>query len=308
MSELLVPTCGAWLGVAPGAFSPAPKELALVDFEQKIGASVDIFHAYHTAEDLFPTPAEIALARRPGQRRLLLLNWKPEGDNTWRQVAAGAADDVIDREAAYLQTAYSDPFFLVIHHEPEDEVDPRPGSGFTATDYGQMYRHVVERLRSAGVTNVVYVMNYMGSPEYADTPWFADLYPGDDVVDWIAWDPYACPNPDNPCGDYAEMLNRRYLPDSDYPGFYNWVTREHREKPLMLAEWGVFERPEAPQEKADFLDSMSRQLSFFPRVKALVYFDAQKARRGDTRVDSSGVALDAFRRLASSAVFEQIPP
>ena len=137
-------------------------------------------------------------------------NWKPELGNTWAQVAAGvpAVDQEIDNEAAYLKTVYTKPFFLSVHHEPENEIIATPGSGYTAADYAAMYRHVVLRLKADGVTNAIFVMDYMGYFKWGLQSWFNDLYPGDDVVDWIAYDPYSTAG-----GTFATMVNapRRHL-------------------------------------------------------------------------------------------------
>ena len=76
--------------------------------------------------------------------------------------------------------------FLTIWHEPEDQVG---GAGSARpADYAAMYRYVVTELRSLGVTNAVFVMNYMGFNGWSNM--VDALYPGNDVVDWIAYDPY----------------------------------------------------------------------------------------------------------------------
>jgi hypothetical protein len=304
-SALLVPSCGAWLGVAPGSFTTQPKPAALADFETAVGATVDVVHLYHRAGQLFPTPDEIAMAREPSRPRLLFLNYKPEGGHSWAQVADGWMDPELDRLAEYIRTRYADPFFLAVHHEPEDEVRPEPGSGFTAADYAAMFRHVVERLRADGVTNAVTVFDVMGSSKYGVRSWFDRLYPGDDVVDWIGWDPYACVRADRPCEDYAGLLDQS--DDPRWPGFLQHVRRTHPSKPLMLAEWGVTGNGPAARKAAVF-DAVREGLADHPEIKALVYFDAKHSPLGDTRVDSSGAALRAFRRLAANPWFAQRPP
>ncbi len=71
-----------------------------------------------------------------------------------------------------------------------------------------MYRHVALRLRADGLTNAVLVMNYMGAVKWGVADWFGELYPGDDVVDWIAYDPYASASAGFYDGDFADMVNR----------------------------------------------------------------------------------------------------
>lgn len=296
VSDLLVPSCGAWWGVTPGAFTGTPKVQALEDFERKIGRSVDIFHWYHRGADLFPTEKEIAIATAPGEERLLFLNWKPEMGHTWAEVASGVpeVDRHIDRLADHIDENFPHPFFLTIHHEPEDDVIAEPGSGYTASDYRAMFRHVVQRLRAGGVDNAVIVMNYMGAPKWGVQPWFDELYPGDDVVDWIAWDPYAEAGTET----FSELVNIVFSWVDGWPGFQEWVTARHPDKPLMLAEWGVFGQDEDQRHKAEVYRSMVEEVGDYPRIKAYVYFGSPRAPKGDTLVDGSQEALQAYRRLS----------
>ena len=303
VSQKLVPECGSWWGVAPGVFTTTPASTALADFESKTGRHADIYHRYHRGDELFPTRDEIAAAHDPAGPRVLLVNWKVAWGTTWADVAAGGQDERIDRLAEHLKQTFGDKFFLSLHHEPENDVDPDPDSGMTAKDYAAMYRHTVERLRDDGVDNAVFVMIYMGFQRWATQPWFDRLYPGDDVVDWIGYDPYVSADPTaDHHGDFARLVNQTSDPDT-WPGFYNWSVAHHPDKPLMLSEWGVFEYPDDPARKAEIFDSVEQQLPDYPALKALVYFDSPRAPRGDTRIDSSDDALDAFRTLAALPIF-----
>lgn len=297
VSDLLVPSCGAWWGVTPGAFTSTPKPKALAEFERKIGRPVDIYHAYHRSPDLFPTKQEIAIATEPGEERLLFLNWKPEMGHSWAEVAAGVPEvnKHIDRLSAYINKNYTKPFFLTIHHEPEEEVRPKPGSGYTAQDYADMFRYVVERLRSNGVHNAVTVMNFMGGPKYCVKPWFDELYPGDDVVDWIGYDPYAEEGTDT----FDELVNLAYPWVKGWDGFYQWAKRNHPNKPLMLAEWGVTALPDDPRHKVEVFRSMAKHVQDYPKLKAFVYFSAPVSPKGDTTIDSTKAALKAYRKLSN---------
>jgi beta-mannanase len=171
----------------------------------------------------------------------------------------------------------------------------------TARDYAAMFRHTVRRLRADGVTNVVFVMVYMAYEPWCEKDWFADLYPGDDVVDWIGMDPYLFARPGRyGYGDFAYLVDHTSNP-AKWPGFYSWVTAAHGNKPLMVAEWGVYEHD--PAQKAWIFSTVARQIGRFPAIRALVYFDSPNAPKGDTRPDSSQPALSEFKKLAESAVF-----
>ncbi len=304
ISSKLVPSCGAWWGVTPVGTSQRP--IAQVQaFEHKTGRQVDLYHAYHSGSELFPTANEIALTNQPKHPRMLVLNWKPDIGKTWRQVAAGAMDAQIAREAAYLKTHFRKKFWLVIHHEPEEEVKDRPGSGYTAADYKAMFRHVVGQFRSHGTRNILFTVVFMGYTGYTSKPWFKDLYPGDDAVDWVGYDPFAKSN----IKDYANLLNKVAAPQQTigFPGFYDYAERTFPKKPLMLAEWAVLESPTDPNRKPAFFNSVAKEFAKYPKIKALTYFDAQHAQNmpdgGNTSVDATPAALKAFRALGKLPEF-----
>jgi hypothetical protein len=307
VSSLLVPSCGAWWGVGAVPVAGQSWDQAMADFDTQQGRSSDLLHYYHVGSAAFPTALEISRSHEDGQNRVLLENWKPELGRTWAQVAAGdpVVDAEIDHEAAYLKSSYTSQFFLAIHHEPENEVIPTAGSGFTAADYAAMYRHVVTRLRADGVRNAVFVVDYMGAPKWGEQSWFNDLYPGDDVVDWIAEDPYSVGSGGLWRSDFAGTVDRR--DGSSWPGFYTWATTAHPGKPIMLAEWGVTEDASDSAAKATFFTTMAAQSQQFPDIKAFVYWSAPGSRPASaTLIDSDPAALAAFRLLAASPEF-QVP-
>lgn len=264
VSALLVPACGAWFGstVNPmGGESTAADAVARE--ESELGRKLDIVHTYHRADEDWPTATELALVSSTTRPRLLMVNWKPEVGNTWAAVAAGASDGLIDAAAGRISARLgSTPFFLALHHEPEDEVKGA-GSGYTPADYVAMFRHVVQRLRSDGAGSAVVVWDAMGYSGWGEQGLYPQLYPGDDVVDWIGYDPYS--HRGLPLTTFANG------PGRTFPGFYSWATSAHPDKPLMLAEFGV-EAPTAGQ-RASVFDTFAAQARELPVLKAFVYFD-----------------------------------
>lgn len=303
VDERLVPSCGALWGVAPGGHTDTPRTTALERFERDTGRRQDIYHAYHRAQAMFPTPEEVEIA---ADGRVLFLNWKPLRWS-WGQIADGhpVVDAYLDRLAAHIRSTYTDPFFFTVHHEPENDVRPQPGSGWEATDYAAMFRYVVQRLREAGVDNLVTVVNYMAYVPWNTQSWFQDMYPGDDVVDWIGWNAYAYSDPGYGHGDFAEMVNRRSGEHPSWPGFYAWTAQQFPDKPMMLGEWGVWHSGANPGHMARFYESAARQVPQFPRLKALVYFDTPADQRGrDSRPVRTEDGLAAYQRLGTQRFFE----
>lgn len=299
VSDLLVPSCGAWLGAStPSRDGKFDYTVGLAEYEADAGNPPDILHFYKKGGESFPTMEEVALSERAGvQRSILFYNWKPSTSTSWRAIANGAADDNIAAVAASLQR-YDHRLFLAVWHEPEN--DPHQG---TPADYVAMYRHVVGRLRELGVTNAVYVMNYMGFAEWKDV--VDDFYPGNDVVDWIAYDPYGFA--DQP--DLGAILDARAI---GWSGFYTWATKKAPDIPIMLGEWGIdlARQPDAPA----VLDGGAEILeNRFPRIKALVYWNDHVPPDGvvvrlDEPTPLGRTYAAAYRRFATDPYFNSTDP
>jgi len=303
VSELLVPSCGAWFGAStPSADGRYDYRLGLDEYESLARNTPDILRFYHRGGEAIPTDEERSLSERPGQQRsLLFLSWKPDPTMTWRQIADGGADASIESVAGGLR-AYPFRLFLAIHHEPENDVVDTLGSGMTPEDYVDMYRYVVGKLRTLGVDNVVYVMNYMGFERWATI--VDRLYPGHDVVDWVAYDPYAL-------SQHVKFADALDDPDGgDWPGFYSWVIEKVPEKPIMAAEWGV--DPELHPDATRLIEGLADTMSVdFDRIKALIYWNNTgkklnpQLRGGSDRADLFSAA---FRRLAEDPYFNSTDP
>jgi hypothetical protein len=298
VSDLLVPDCGAWLGATtPSADGTFDYERGLQEYEAIADNDPDVLHFYERGARRFPTAEQEALAARPGhQRSILHFSWKPEPTLSWRQIADGEADATIATVASSL-IDYPHRMFLTVHHEPEDDVIVEPSSGMTAADYVAMYRHVVQRLRSLGVENLVFVMTYTGFERWSTI--VDDLYPGDDVVDWLGYDPYGFAAHTK----FSELLNQPA--GEDWPGFYDWAVARAPGKPLMIAEWGF--DLELQQEAAELVSEAPGVLrSNFPMIKALVYWNDRNDRI-DVRLDESSAAgqgfAETYRRLANDPYF-----
>jgi hypothetical protein len=187
VSDKLVPREGAWWGSYPG------QAAGNVEAREAVyGRQVDVLHRYHDWDDAWPTAEEQAYA---AQGRLLFEGWENRifGGATvcWADIAAGGHDAAIDAQAQRL-AAFGSRLFVGFMHEPEDNIgtcqpgavnDPVADMG-SVEEFKAAYRHIVERVRPVA-PNVVWVLGLMGGNP--DLSW--TFYPGDDVVDWVAWDP-----------------------------------------------------------------------------------------------------------------------
>ncbi|MFC4335680.1 glycosyl hydrolase [Salininema proteolyticum] len=304
LGEKLVPTCGVLQGAAAGGHSNVPRDKALRTFEDRVDKRQDIYHAYERGtRRVFPGPEQIDLARDPDGKRILFLNWKPY-QATWEEIANGdrKTDEFLDRLAEHIKEEFPEPFFFTVHHEPENDVG-RGGKGqWEAEDYAAMFRYVVEYLRAKGVDNIVTVMNYMAYLKWVEYPWHSELYPGDDVVDWIGWSAYGLADRKESGDDLTDLVNRP-APDVDWPGYYDWTVRNHPTKPIMLGEWGVFRDPDRPDHQRRVFEEARAQLSHYPRLKAMVYFESPNAEGRNSEVHHDPRTLESYRELMRTPSF-----
>lgn len=316
----LVPSCNVLWGGAAGGFTSTPRDRALKSWEKASGRTATLFHQYHKGDEIFPTKAEIAMTEDAANPRTLVLNWKIAYRSDWAAVAAGEQDRRIDAFAARAKK-FGKRFFLVLNHEPENDVIAKKGSGWEAKDFAAMYRHTIKRLRAHGVDNAINVVAYMGNEDWMAKSWWDDLYPGDDVVDWIGLDSYVsvekyCPKPgakpkkkkkQKTCyhyGTFADLLDR--APKGGGKGFYEWATTEHAGKPFMVAEWGAYHRVGKPTDKDFVYNDVVAELKKRPAIKAIVHFDTRKDDQGDRDISiaSTKASLAAFRKLAADPIFD----
>lgn len=309
LDDALVPTCGRLWGTTVNPQWPDQGWQQAIDLAVATsGRAFDLMRTYHVGGDLFPTEAE---RKRTASAALVpFFSWKPAPQLSWADIADGRVDDLLVAQAEHLRDVVDGPFMLAVHHEPEDEVIEVVGSGMEAAQYARMYRHVIEVMRTVNGDDLVSVMAYQGGERWTSQTWFDALYPGDDVVDWIGFDPYVIPG-NGYDGSFTSSLGALTgddtgtveLDDPADPGpsrFYDWATSAHPEKPLMLAEWGIAS-DFGDTERARRFEEVRALLPQLPELKALVYWDAVgHPVVGTTRVDGPE-ATQAFRDLAGSA-------
>jgi beta-mannanase len=282
--------------------------------EDRLNAEFDIFHDFLQWNDLvnrdWPSQKTQALA---DNGHILLTNWKsPTGRVTdWAQIADGQHDgDII--AAANQVRDFGEPTFLTFYHEPEDNIRDAANGDAAKTqryidDYRNAFRHIVSVFEANGADNAIWVWDMQGWLGGFEDYYLNGLYPGDDVVDWVAWNPYNWYG----CVNHGSSTKWKSFEDVVAP-FYDWLEeggqdRPGTDKPLMLGEWGSEENDGATnssQTKAEWLED-ARQLlpTRFPRLKAVVYFDTEGRRANGTvqfcewAIDSSQSSMNAMTNL-----------
>jgi beta-mannanase len=190
---------------------------------------------------------------------------------------------------------------------------PAPGGGFQGPEtFKAAWRHVVDRVRARGATNVKWVLHLMDfSMPYEEWNLADEYYPGADYVDWLGFSLYGAQFPaDDRYPDFFSCF--------DWP--YTELTEVDPTKPIMLCEWGVGEFP-AIGDKGEWIRGAFRTMSNtakYPRLQAAVYWNERwqnsaneadessnenAGKYSDLRVNSSPGALRAYREGVASPLF-----
>ncbi|MCL3861411.1 PKD domain-containing protein [Actinotalea sp. K2] len=280
-SEQLTPARGMLFGAHVAGRAAGDAESSVAAFETDIGRKLDLMRWYVRWDTPMP-PNPVVRTIERGRTPVLSIEPTLE-DRTrlpWAQIAQGAHDTRIREQAAAVRSL-GVPVFLTFHHEP----DYATGHG-TPAEFRAAWRHFVEVFRQEGATNVAWtwVMTPGSFGAAAVTAGAEAYYPGDDVVDWLALDPYNW----NAC---TTGVPSRWRPMSEIAGpFRAWG--QARGKPLMLAEWGSFEDSTSSTRKANWYRESMSTLAGWPEVKAVVAFHAH----GNCAwwVDSTPTSLQGF--------------
>ena len=134
--------------------------------------------------------------------------------NIAQRVIDGGYDEVIKQYCDWAKSI-DRPIYLRIGYEFDG-----PHNQFLPDEYISAYKHVVDLMRSEGVTNVAYVWHSYASTTYRGFP-VTDWYPGDEYVDWVAISVFFQP--------YEDISNH-----TETNQVLDWA--RERKKPVMIAE------------------------------------------------------------------------
>lgn len=280
----LAPKTGALVGswVKPTAAEAGDVTAAVGILQQGIGRQLDIVHVYRKWTEAFPGQTErdaIAQGSTP------MISWA--GAET-TAIASGAHDAKIRQRAAAVRELGVPVLLRWFWEMDRPNVAARAGSG---ADYVAAWRHLRSIFAAAGVTNAQWVWcptSFGFAEDRVD-----EFYPGDDSVDWLCADGYTGPS----IGGWRSF-------QEVFQSFYDWAA-EHPQ-PLMIGEFGV--PAGAPGQREAWLrDARQALKSEFPRIKAVVYFDAirmdGKGNRNVWTLRGYPEALAAFRELVNDQYF-----
>jgi hypothetical protein len=172
-------------------------------------------------------------------------------------VARGDYDSYVD-EWATEAARYGRPIFLRFGHEMNDAYRyPWGPQNNTKEEYIAAWRHVVDRFRSAGARNVIWVWSPHVAYEYWDL-----YYPGDAYVDWVATGVlnYGPISHWSRWWTFAEIFGEKYPRLAEFG------------KPVMIAEFGSLA---VGGDRAQwYRDALTDLPVRYPAVHALLLFNS----------------------------------
>lgn len=281
-NAILVNPCRPWFGAAaagnPGA--PASKVAQFSYLERLVGRRLDIFRDYHSPPgsnalgDLPLNSDERQLADRPGT--YIDVNWKPAP--TFALAAGGNAvvNRQIDQVAASVKSIAPRKIFMTVWWEPQNDVTSAPGSncylnpaatGGTPAQYIAMWRNVESRFRAAGVTNVVWAMDYQAPANGMYDCLVPLLWPGNNLVDWVIYDTYSRNSQstwDNTVGRFYHVLAADSSPRVNF-----------NSKPWGLGEFGTCSNPDTSAANDFYLQAKQAfEANAYPKLKMYLAYAA----------------------------------
>jgi len=315
--EIAIPDHGAYTGAFMD-FGDEEDDVTLEmieDFETLVGKHQAIIaSSSYWGEQSFPT-ANLNIEWRHGS--LPLVFWSP-WDKPYEQnrgpdkfnlndITAGKWDAYIDKWADAARD-FGHPMIVAFGVEMNGDWFPWSGvyyGGDLWIEDGETwegpehfkaaYRHVVDRVRARGASNIKWMFHTNNYSYPLDTWNFAPTYyPGPEYVDWLGLSVYGQQFKDEPNPDIRSLV--------DWP--YQEMCGLDPKKPIMIAEWATGEFQYAVNEpgirKPEWIkQGLELFRTRYPRIKAAVYWHERwqnpDQSYSNLRVNSSVESLNAYR-------------
>ncbi len=331
-SQLAIPEHGIYTGayIDFGDKEDTVTLEAIDDFEQLVGKHQAIVaSSSYWGEQTFPTANMLLITRHHSVPLVYWSPWAPPYIENGKpdiysltSIAAGKHDAYIDRWADQARE-FGQPMIVSFANEVNGSWFPWSGGAYGAGKileqgrpasiagpgaepkyqgaevFKKAWRHVVDRVRARGATNIQWAFHVMIYSDPVDYWNLAEsYYPGADYVDWLGLSLYGSQFP----GDKEWAP---FFPLLDWP--YTELTLLDPNKPIMLCEWGVAELPHLGSKPDWFRDGFRMMKDpKFSRLKAIVYWHERwqngkddlpqnAGKYSNLRVNSSPESLDAYR-------------
>jgi hypothetical protein len=283
---------GAWVNPERRGTHGVPGSQELVQlpqFDSLAGRKMAILGVY--AKWTEPAPLQTLNAISSQYGAIPLLSWACGDKNA--NVAAGADDQLITGYAQALRS-YGKPLFLRWYWEMNLRTHPQCID--SPSSYVAAWRHIWTIFHDQHADNVAFVW----CPSANKSPYaanFADYYPGNGYVDWIAGDAFSQPYQGSP--NFSTL----------WRPFYDWARTTKPAAPIMVAETGSGVAATGDQKgqiQATYLDSALNAIANngpLRAIKAFVYFDGSGPNGSWDLEGSQG--FNAFRAIGRAFTFRQ---
>jgi len=299
VSDKLVPSCGALLGVSVDPAGGAD----VTTLERTMKRKFDLVYEFHGIDKPLPARDE---AEMVAGGRILHVNIeakefdKPDKPEvSWARITAGEFDAALREQATGLG-ALKSPVMVTFDHEVDSA--KRVGKRGTAAEFVAAWRHIHKVYADAGARNIVWVWVVTGFEKNLAT--VPSVYPGNEYVDWLSWDPY------NFAGCQSGTIKPKQwksFAETVQP-FYDWLQNEgaragiDKNKPYLLSEFGTVADPDDPSAAARWYAEIPAALEKFPQIKALQLWNS-KVEDCDYRIELRPETLAAFAAVARTPTF-----
>lgn len=294
-------------------------------FEKMVGKHQAIVaSSSYWGEQTFPEE-NVRLIARHGS--VPLIYWSPwdkpyeEGRGpdkySLTSIIAGAHDAYIDMWAEKARE-FGGPMVVSFANEMNGEWFPWSGKLYGGSNpvpdtnpvrfqgpetFKKAYRHVVDRVRAKGATNVQWVLHLMNY-SLPQEGWnlAAEYYPGPEYCDWLGFSLYGSQFADD---DWAP-----FFPLLDWP--YEELRRIDASKPVMICEWAVGDFPNLGS-KSDWIRDAFRLFKSpkYPNIKAIVYWHERwqnaDGRYSNLHVNSTPDSLEAYQQGVADPTYLDHP-
>jgi beta-mannanase len=243
--------------------------------EQSVGRRFDLVYNYHDIDDAIPTETEVEESRQ-GRTLHVAIAARLYGDSsdsvTYADIADGQFDADLARQAAGVASLRV-PVFMTFEQEANQH--DKLGARGTSADFRAAWRHIHDVYVQAGATNAVWVWVMTGSPDNLSRA--GELWPGNDVVDWISWNVYN----QSGCGSGSVTSSQFTSFEEAMSPFYEWVRTQgpglgiDPDKPMMISETGSVTYVDDPARTALWYASIPSTLEKYPQVKAVTLWDSK---------------------------------
>ena len=287
-----------------------PEGLSRIESPGQLGTRLEIVSGFVDWEYVLGEPRDLLLSGH-GARKLLY-SWEPHcaapGDCIgFRDILAGKLDAYLGRVAASMQR-----FPHEIYVRPWAEMNAdwspyRPGStqplAGSVEEFKAAWRYLVRFFRVRGVAHLHFVFNPDAAVD-SDHIAIDQIWPGAEYVDVLGIDGYNWGESGQPGGNLWLEFEAVFAP------MYQTLTRLHPRAPVWICEFGSKEPkksdgsahspapPDPRHSKARWIEELMSSRAF-PRIEALVYYDAYTPNRDnqrDFRFASSPESLAMIRK------------